>query len=99
MIHALLDDSSFDDGPRSTIGDLLFEEGEADRIKTVTDLIDALFAKYGKKLSDKDHMATPEWPRIMDAAKQAFEAMKENDLRFMSSTERQELYERYKVST
>ncbi|ARN82179.1 hypothetical protein DSM21852_15650 [Methylocystis bryophila] len=97
VIHALFDDSSFEDGPRSAVGALLFEEGEADRIKTVMDLIDALFAKYGKKLSDKGYMATPEWPAIIAAAKQAFEAMKQNDLRFMAPGERQELYDRYKI--
>jgi len=71
VIHALFDDSGFDDGPRSAIGDTLFDEYEADRIKHVMDLIDALFGKYGKDLSDAGYMATPEWPAIMASAKAA----------------------------
>jgi hypothetical protein len=96
-IHALFDDSSFDDGTLSSIGVLLFDEQEAIGIKHVMDLIDALFDKYGKELSDMEYMATPEWPAIMAAAKNAFQVMKGNDLRYMEPAEREELYRKYKI--
>jgi hypothetical protein len=97
VIHALFDDSNFDDGTRSSIGALLFEEGEADRITEVMNLIDRLFDKYGKELSDGEYMDKPEWPAIMTSAQIAYDAMKQNDLRYMDPTQRVELYQTYEI--
>jgi hypothetical protein len=95
VVHCLFDDSGFEKEPRSAIGDLLFEEEEADRIKAVIVSIDALFEKYGKNLSDAGYMATPEWPAIMAGARNALHAMKRGDLRYMEPAQRQELYGKY----
>jgi hypothetical protein len=97
VIHALFDDSNFDDGTRSSIGRLLFEEGEADRITEVMNLIDRLFEKYGKELSDGEYMDKPEWPAIMASAEIAYNAMRQNNLRYMDPAQRAELYQRYKI--
>jgi hypothetical protein len=97
VIHALFDDSCFERDPRRTLGTLLFEEGEADRIKDVIELIDRLFEKYGKELSDGEYMDKPEWPTIMASAQVAYDAMKQNDLRYMDPAQRAELYQRYKI--
>ena len=58
VIHCLFDDSSFERDPRRTIGALLFNEQEAELIKDTIDLIDELFDKYGKDLSDAEYIAT-----------------------------------------
>jgi hypothetical protein len=98
VIHALFDDSGFDRGPNSSIGVLLFDEREADHIRAAMDLIDTLFAKYGKELSDADYMSKPEWRGIVAGAKDALEVMKRNDLRYMEPAERRELYDRYRIN-
>jgi hypothetical protein len=97
VIHALFDDSGFDNGTRNSIGRLLFDEEEADGITGVMGLIDNLFAKYGKRLSDAEYIAKPEWPAIMEAAREALEIMKRNDARFMISQERQQLYSDFNI--
>jgi hypothetical protein len=61
------------------------------------DLIDALFGRYGKDLSDADHLATPESPAIMASAKAAFNEMKHNDLRYMPPAQKGELYNKYRI--
>ncbi len=99
VIHCLFDDSGFEREPRGTIGVLLFEEKEADLIKDTIDLIDELFDKYGKNLSDAEYIAKPEWPGVMASAKKAYKAMMENDLLFMEPARRAELYQRFRVET
>lgn len=97
VIHCLFDDSRFEGDPRGTIGALLFNEKEADLIKDTIDLIDELFDKYGKDLSDAEYIAKPEWPGIMASAQTAYKAMIENDLRFMEPAQRAELYKEFRI--
>ena len=59
VVHCLFDDSGFERNARSAIGDILFDESEADQIQSVIDLIDRLFEKYGKSLSDEEYIETP----------------------------------------
>jgi hypothetical protein len=99
VVHCLFDDSGFEREPRSAIGELLFDEEEADQIKAVIDSIDALFEKYGKKLSDAGYMATPEWPAIIAGAKDALAAMKRSDLRDMEPEQRRLLYDKYGIES
>jgi hypothetical protein len=97
VIHCLYDDSSFERDPRRTIGTLLFDENEAGLIKNTMDLIDELFDKYGRGLSDDEYIHKPEWPSIMASAENAYKAMMANDLRFMEPAQRAELYKKYRI--
>jgi len=74
-VHFLYDDTALAGDVRSTIGAILQDDSEAQSIEALTICIDAVFEKYGTKLSDAQYIALPEWQSVVAAAKAALIAL------------------------
>lgn len=74
-VHFLYDDTQLAKDPRSTIGSILRDTWEADRIETLVSAIEGIFQKYGTELSDAQYIELPEWLSVVGAAREALAAV------------------------
>ena len=82
VVHNIYDDTGVGVDLEGSIGTVLYDQEEADSLRQVTSRIDLMFNKYGGQLSDKDFIAKPEWPEIVDAAANCLALFEENDRRY-----------------
>lgn len=76
-VHFLYDDTQLARDPRATIGWILRNVSEADRIETLVAAIEHIFQSYGTELSDAQYIDLPEWCSVVDAAQKALAAISE----------------------
>lgn len=76
-VHFLYDDTQLARDTRSTIGSILRDTGEVDRIETLVSAIEGIFQRYGTELSDAQYIGLPEWRSVVGAAREALTAVPE----------------------
>lgn len=76
-VHFLFDDTQLADDPGSTIGWILRDSCEADRIATLVNAMEGIFQKYGTGLSDAQYISLAEWNVVVDAARRALASIAE----------------------
>lgn len=70
-VHFLYDDSLLANDPGSTVGWILRDHAEVMKILKLVESIEAIFQKYGTKLSDAEYIGLPEWAAVLATAKDA----------------------------
>lgn len=70
-VHFLFDDTHLAGDPISTVGWILRSPDEVDLIKALEEAIEAIFKKYGTRLSDAQYISLAEWEMVIDCAKKA----------------------------
>jgi hypothetical protein len=68
IVHFLFDDTP---EPANAVGYYLHDEPERAAVLAVTSAIDAVLAKYGTSLEDREYVAKPEWAHVVEAAAKA----------------------------
>lgn len=68
VVHFLFDDTPLAEEPQSTIGWILRDQTEAERIARLTAALDEIFIKYGTALTDEQYIALREWPTVVSRA-------------------------------
>jgi hypothetical protein len=74
-VHFMYDDTMLASDPPS-IGWILRNLDEANRISAVVTALDSVLNKYGMALSDADYVRVPEWDAVVEAARLAKGAIK-----------------------
>ena len=79
-IHALFDDSGFDEGVESQIGNILYSDHEALLIRELMNCLDAVQGKkeYFMIKSNAPYITDSDWPKVVAAAKAAKEEFERN---------------------
>lgn len=75
LIHFIFDDTELAVNPKRLIGLLLKNENEANLIQDVCNKIEFVFIKYGTNLTDDEYIKCPEWRKVVDAARLAYQAV------------------------
>lgn len=70
-VHFLYDDTQLASDAHSTVGWILKNASEAECITALVNSIDAVFERYGTKLSDAEYIELPEWRSVVLAAEVA----------------------------
>jgi hypothetical protein len=78
-VHWLFDDSGINNGAKSSVGELFYDDREAQSVDSVMFQIDRLLDKYGGELADEQYINTSEWPEIVATAAQCLRLLREND--------------------
>jgi hypothetical protein len=85
VVHNIYDDTAVGDNLERSIGEVLYDQAEADSLRQITSRIDLMFDKYGGRLPDKDYLNKSEWPEIVDASSNCLALFEENDRRYSRS--------------
>lgn len=73
-IHVLYDDCRVLPDPEDTVGDVLIAGDEVTRLRALGTVLGRLIDKLGNVDDDK-YLADPEWPAVVQAAREALPAM------------------------
>ncbi len=68
-IHFIFDDTCLAKNFSSEIGDILFNQEEADAVDALVDALNYIFGKYGLNLTDSGYIEKPERTSVLQAAK------------------------------
>ncbi|MEV0821621.1 SCO4402 family protein [Nonomuraea rubra] len=74
-IHILYDDTTVLENPQRAIGNLLVSQQEADALAMLAKALQKLFDAEGISRSDQEYMNSPCWREVVEAARQAKQAM------------------------
>lgn len=74
IVHFLFDDTDLAEDPASEVGNTLFDDDEAEAVKSVTSLLDLMISEIGDK-ADKDFLAHHSWDTLIDRAKKALDML------------------------
>ena len=77
-VHFLFDDTALSSDPNKLIGYCLRNEGESRVVKEVCEAIEAVFSKYGYRLTDAEYIELPEWQSVIDRASIAVQYLKQD---------------------
>jgi len=75
-VHFLFDDTRLASDPSSMIGMILEDEHEVRLVYNVCQKIDDVFDRHGLDLTDEQYINCAEWAAVVNAAEQAFAAMR-----------------------
>jgi hypothetical protein len=77
VVHTLYDDTPVAEDPRATVGEILLDEDEAERIEALITALERAFVEVGGVEADEcELLATPGWKAVLDAAGSALERLR-----------------------
>lgn len=79
-IHSLYDNTDLSKDPSSAVGDFLYDEAEAEAMRSIISSLDVVFDKYGLELKDAQYLQKPEWREVVEAAIKALPMFVENGI-------------------
>ncbi|MCC8399182.1 MAG: hypothetical protein LN563_01160 [Rickettsia endosymbiont of Platyusa sonomae] len=87
VIHTLYDTFDLDKYRENNIGEILYDENEAQQIykfcKWFGDLIDSIeIYSTSNPVADTDYLNHPEWSKVYTGAKEMYELMDRNDKKY-----------------
>ena len=77
-VHFIYDDTSLAKNPERTIGLFLKDEKEVEMIKAVVVALERVFDALGMEATDKEYISSREWPDVLKAASEAWQAIKDD---------------------
>ncbi len=75
----LYEDTDLATNSENWIGVILKNESEMRAVDEVIAAIDAFFEKYNTDMADEEYIKKPEWQGVVDAAKSAYELIRERN--------------------
>lgn len=78
VIHFIYDDTRLAEDPEGAIGLFVKDEQEVQLIKAVVRALERVFDALGMEATDEEYISSREWSNVLEAASQAWYAMKDD---------------------